>query len=61
MMKKEDFEKTVKFLHEELRKRDAIIDDLKRQNSILLKTALKNTEKRSLEREIRDKDDKGHK
>ena len=43
-MKISEHEKIVKILHEELLRKDKIIDELKLENQILIKTALKRSE-----------------
>jgi hypothetical protein len=53
-VKKENIETIKETLYEEIKKRDAIIDELKKQNEILLKTALKNASKRFEEEKIKE-------
>jgi hypothetical protein len=45
--------KDIEILYEEIKKRDKIIDELEKQNKILLKTALKNANKKIEEEEIK--------
>ena len=42
-----DFDEMKKILYDEILRRDKVIDKLKKENEILLKTALKNAERRA--------------
>jgi hypothetical protein len=43
-----DYEQMKKILYDEILRRDKVIDTLKKENHLLLKTALKNAEDRSI-------------
>jgi len=57
MKEKADYEKKVKYLEEELMRKDDIIEALRKENNILLKTVFKNSE-RKLETKLKQKVDK---
>lgn len=52
---KKDHEKIIKDLEDELIRKQKLIDELKEQNKILLKTALKGQEKLSKKKELFEK------
>ncbi|MGM5484964.1 MAG: hypothetical protein ACQEP1_03785 [Nanobdellota archaeon] len=58
MMKKyteEEVQEIRNTFYEEIKRRDKKIDELKKSNDILMKTALKNTERETLQEELKKK------
>jgi hypothetical protein len=45
MPSKEEFAKLKKYYHEELKRKDKLIEELKEQNTLIMKSALKQSEK----------------
>lgn len=57
----EDVKKIEETLYEEIKRRDEIIDKLRKENQLLLKTALKQSQEKIIRTELEEKTNKNEK